>query len=292
MTAEPLPALTSGNPSAWESPLCLLVEKAIAQAPADGRRATPDAVAVSSRAQPDAREVKPADVWPGFTASASRAERHPQPTVGARIACLFSHFRFLTRMGLVVSNPCDAIERPRATQSVARGPSAGEVRRLLPLVPDTVAGTEERALLLTFILTGRRRTEVIGLTAGDISVEGRDGVLQLRRQGRQARQTRSSRPAYEALCATMADAGLELGSMPKERRSESAPSTGSGIAQSPAKLLAVLVADTEPWVRKVPARADMAATYRTAELRTSSQVARLAHEPMSARTGQLHLLII
>jgi site-specific recombinase XerD len=38
----------------------------------------------------------------------------PSPvTIGARIACLSSYFHFLIRMGLVTSNPCDLVERPR-----------------------------------------------------------------------------------------------------------------------------------------------------------------------------------
>jgi integrase len=60
----------------------------------------------------------------------------------------------------------------RASKSVARGLRADEVRRLLAVVPDTIAGRRDRAMLLFFILTGRRRTEVIGLAAGDLSVEG------------------------------------------------------------------------------------------------------------------------
>ena len=91
-------------------------------------------------------------------------------TIGARIACLSSYFRFLIRMDLATGNPCDALQRPKSVQSVARGLSADEFRRLLAVVPDTVAGRRDRALLLTFVLTGRRRSEVIGLTAGDISV--------------------------------------------------------------------------------------------------------------------------
>ena len=75
-------------------------------------------------------------------------------------------------MNIATANPCDALERPKTVQSVARGLSADEVRRLLAVVPDTVAGRRDRALLLVFVLTGRRRTEVIGLSAGDISVEG------------------------------------------------------------------------------------------------------------------------
>ena len=93
-------------------------------------------------------------------------------TVGARIACLSSYFRFLIRMNIATANPCDALERPRTVLSVARGLGADEVRRLLAVVPDTVAGRRDRALLLLFVLTGRRRAEVIGLTAGDISLEG------------------------------------------------------------------------------------------------------------------------
>ena len=46
------------------------------------------------------------------------------------------------------ANPCDALERPKTVQSVARGLSADEVRRLLAVVPDTVAGRRDRALLL------------------------------------------------------------------------------------------------------------------------------------------------
>ena len=56
-------------------------------------------------------------------------------TVGARIACLSSYYRFLIRMNVMTGNPCDALERPRTVQSVARGLGADEVRRLLSVVP-------------------------------------------------------------------------------------------------------------------------------------------------------------
>jgi integrase len=70
---------------------------------------------------------------------------------------------FLIRMGLVAGNPCDAVERPRAVQSVARGYGADEVRRLIAVVHDTIAGRRDRAILLTLVLTGGRRVEVIDL---------------------------------------------------------------------------------------------------------------------------------
>jgi site-specific recombinase XerD len=48
-------------------------------------------------------------------------------TIGARIACLSSFHRFLIRMKVVVSNPCDALERPKVMQSIARGLSAAHI---------------------------------------------------------------------------------------------------------------------------------------------------------------------
>ena len=134
-------------------------------------------------------------------------------TVGARIACLSSYYRFLIRMNLTASNPCDALERPRTTQAVARGLSADEVRRLLAVVPDTVAGRRDRALLLFFVLTGRRRSEVIALTAGDISVEGDTAFYSYRGKGGKRGRRELPRPAFEALLVTLTDADLCLADM-------------------------------------------------------------------------------
>src|ERR1035437_9939131 len=170
VTTQALPALASGDPSAWDQALyAFLIEKA------------------------------------GRTPSAT--------TVGARIACLSSFYRFLIRMGLVVANPADAVERPRAVQSVARGYGAEEVRRLLAVVPETIAGRRDRALLLTLVLTGRRRAEVIGLRAGDLSIEGATCFYSYRGKGGKRGRRELPHPAYEAIRATLPDAGKDLASM-------------------------------------------------------------------------------
>lgn len=116
-------------------------------------------------------------------------------------------------MRVATGNPCDAVERPRTVQSVAPGLDAEEVRRLLAVVPDSVAGRRDRALILMFVLTGRRRAEVIGLTAGDISVEGGTAFYSYRGKGGKRGRRELPRPAYEALCATLTDAGLSLADM-------------------------------------------------------------------------------
>src|ERR1035437_2403810 len=185
MTAQPLPALPSGAPSAWDQALyAFLIEKGNRS----GSKRTVESYSrmlwpffAERSLTPD--RVKPGDVL-GWVHGIGKSGRTPSATtVGARIACLSSFYRFLIRMGLVVANPADAVERPRAVQSVARGYGAEEVRKLLAVVPDTVAGRRDRALLLTFVLTGRRRTEVIGLTAGNISIEGETAFYSYRGKG-------------------------------------------------------------------------------------------------------------
>lgn len=150
-------------------------------------------------------------------------------TVAARIACLSSYYRFLIRMNVTASNPCDALERPRSIPSVARGLGADEVRRLLAVVPDTVPGRRDRALLLTFVLTGRRRSEVMSLTAGDISLEGEIAFYSYRGKGGKRGRRELPRPAYAALQTTLADAGLELAAMEPHGSLWQAASRPSGL---------------------------------------------------------------
>ncbi len=68
---------------------------------------------------------------------------------GARVACLSSFYRFLIRMKVVASNPCDALERPKVTQGGARGLSGEQIHRLLDVMPATPVGLRDRAIILT-----------------------------------------------------------------------------------------------------------------------------------------------
>ena len=97
-------------------------------------------------------------------------------TLGARIACLSSFYRFLIRMSLVSANPCDQLERPKATPAIPRGLTASDIKKLLEVIPDNPIGLRDRAIILTLTLTGRRRTEVLNLKAGDQIRDG-DTVL-------------------------------------------------------------------------------------------------------------------
>ena len=140
--------------------------------------------------------------------------KDPSPvTIGARMACLSSFFRFLIRMDIVGTNPCDRLERPRTSTPPARGLSAEEVRRLLAVIPDTPQGLRDRAIVLTLVLTGRRRAEVFRMTAGDLSFDNGVCYYSYRGKGGKTGRRELPRPAVDALRSALAAFGKDLGVM-------------------------------------------------------------------------------
>jgi integrase/recombinase XerC len=156
--------------------------------------------------------------------------KEPSPvTIGARLACLSSFYRFLIRMEIVASNPCDQIQRPRTSLSPPRGLSAEEIRRLLAVIPDKPTGLRDRAIILTLTLTGRRRSEVINLKAGDISQAGGLFYTYRGKGGKQGKRE-LPRPAYEAIETALAAFGKDLVTMaPNESLWPSSTNNGSGV---------------------------------------------------------------
>jgi site-specific recombinase XerD len=133
-------------------------------------------------------------------------------TIGARLACVSSFYRFLIRMKVVASNPCDALDRPRVAPGIARGLSAEQLRRLLDVVPSTPVGLRDRAIILTLVLTGRRRSEVLGLNVGDIIQEG-SAFYSYRGKGGKTGKRELPLPALEAIETWLASTGRSLATM-------------------------------------------------------------------------------
>jgi len=133
-------------------------------------------------------------------------------TIGARLACISSFFRFLIRMKIVSVNPCDEIERPRPSPAPPRGLSADEIRRLLAVIPETPEGLRDRAIALTLVLTGRRRSEILNLQAGNISTAGGLFYTYRGKGGKQAKRE-LPRPAFEAIETALAAWGKNLAAM-------------------------------------------------------------------------------
>jgi site-specific recombinase XerD len=156
--------------------------------------------------------------------------KEPSPvTIGARLACLSSFYRFLIRMEIVASNPCDQLQRPRTSLSPPRGLSAEEIRRLLAVIPDTPTGLRDRAIILTLTLTGRRRSEVINLKARDITQAGGLFYTYRGKGGKQGKRE-LPRPAFEAIRTALAAFSKDLATMaPDESLWPSSTNNGRGL---------------------------------------------------------------
>ncbi len=137
-------------------------------------------------------------------------------TIGARIACLSSFYRFLIRMEIVRANPCDKLERPKVAPSPPRGLSALDVQKLLAVVPATPVGLRDRAIILTLVLTGRRRAEVLGMKAGDLTVDGDRVYYSYRGKGGKRGRRELPRPAYDATRAALAAYGQSMADLPPD----------------------------------------------------------------------------
>ena len=134
-------------------------------------------------------------------------------TINARIACLSSFYRFLIRMGQVSANPCDQLERPRATPAPPRGLTPTDIKKLLGIIPNKPAGLRDRAIILTLTLTGRRRTEVLNLKAGDLTVEGDAVYYTYRGKGGKRGKRELPQPAYFAIKTGLAAFDKDLAIM-------------------------------------------------------------------------------
>ncbi len=152
-------------------------------------------------------------------------------TIGNRVATISSFYRFLIRMGMLTSNPCDALERPRVQPSPARGLSGDEVKKLLAVIPDTVAGRRDCAIILTLVLTGRRRSEVLNLKGEGHRTRRGACLLPVPRQGREGRPEGLPRPAFDAIRRTLEDCGKRLETMGQDESLWQAGAGPQGISQ-------------------------------------------------------------
>ena len=152
-------------------------------------------------------------------------------TINARIACLSSFYRFLIRMSLVSANPCDQLERPRATPAPPRGLTAADIKKLLGVMPGTPAGLRDRAIILTLTLTGRRRAEVLNLKAGNLTQEEQAIYYSYRGKGGKHGKRELPQPAFRAIQQALEAYSKDFSTMkPAESLWPSSADSGRGIS--------------------------------------------------------------
>ncbi len=226
-TAQTLPTVFSGTNTGWQGSLyAFLAEKQRRS----GSNRTPDSYYRTLRhffgglhKSPD--EVSPQDVF-SFAHGIGLSGREPSPvTVGARLSCLSSFFKFLIRLDLLKANPCDPVERPKPRPGAPSGLSAIQVQQLLQVIPDTVKGRRDLAIVLTLVLTGRRRSEVVNLTAGDIAFDESAAFYRYTGKGGLRGRRELPSPALSAIRRSLGDVDKDLSSM---HPSESLWQAGAG----------------------------------------------------------------
>ena len=222
-----LPTVFSGTNTGWEGSLyAFLAEKQRRS----GSNRTPDSYYRTLRhffgsLQKSPDQVSPQDVF-SFAHGVGLSGREPSPvTVGARLSCISSFFKFLIRLDLLKANPCDPVERPKPRPGAPSGLSASQVQSLLEVIPDAVKGRRDFAIVLTLVLTGRRRSEVINLTAGDVSFDESAVFYRYIGKGGVRGRRELPRPALVAIQRSLADVDMDLCSM---QPSESLWQAGAG----------------------------------------------------------------
>jgi len=99
-------------------------------------------------------------------------------------------------------------------------------------VPDTLPGRRDRAILLVFILTGRRRSEVMDLKASDITIEDSTVYYSYRGKGGKRGRRELPRPAWEAIRRTLMDCDKEIATMAPEESLWQAGARPKGLSGS------------------------------------------------------------
>jgi len=94
-------------------------------------------------------------------------------TVGRRLSCLRSFFRFLVREGLLKTNPMLLVSSPKQDKHLPSFLTEDEVTKLIEsALPKDERGLRDRAILETFYSTGMRISEIAGLNIDDIDFIG------------------------------------------------------------------------------------------------------------------------
>ena len=112
-------------------------------------------------------------------------QRPNGPSARARaLAAIRSFFKYAHRAGLLRDNPAEDIPLPKIRMGEVRALSQEECDRLLRIIatnPSPFRKIRDRAMIVTFLLTGARLQELVHLDKGDIDLH--QSTIRLHRKG-------------------------------------------------------------------------------------------------------------
>ncbi len=107
-------------------------------------------------------------------------------SLGRKLACLRSFYRFHVREGTVKKNPAEGIRSPKLPKTLPRALTKDDANVLMEFpVGQTPLSLRDRAILETLYSTGARVSEAVALNLGDLNRSG--GLVHLRGKGRKER---------------------------------------------------------------------------------------------------------
>src|SRR5688572_16392395 len=105
--------------------------------------------------------------------AALRAAGKAPASVARAVVAVRSMHRFLADEGLADHDPAADVESPRVPQSLPKALTEDEVERLLgAVVGDEPVARRDRAILEVLYGTGLRISELVGLSIGDVDLDG------------------------------------------------------------------------------------------------------------------------
>jgi integrase/recombinase XerD len=141
----------------------------------------------------------------GYVADLRAAGRRAS-SIARALSAVRSLHRFLVDEGTAETDPTGDVTAPRIPQGLPKALSEAEVTTLLDAVTGYDAGARrDRALLELLYGTGLRISEAVGLSLGDIDLEGH--VLSALGKGSKERVVPVGRLAREALEAWLSPSG-------------------------------------------------------------------------------------
>jgi|LSQX01.3.fsa_nt_gb integrase/recombinase XerC len=124
--------------------------------------------------------------------------KYERRSIARKLSALRSLFRFLVAEGLSVANPAILARLPKLAQMLPEFLYPQEMAALLAAPdPSTVLGLRNRAILELLYSTGMRRSEIVSLTLGDISMDERQ--IRVLGKGDKQRVVLFGEPAAEVL---------------------------------------------------------------------------------------------
>lgn len=143
----------------------------------------------------------------------------PGPSsVSVRLAAIRSLFDFARRVGAVTRNPADDVRRPQLPTATPKGLTPAQTRELMAAIPVTLSGHRDRAIILMAVLTGLRREELIGLRAGDLSLDNGTPMYTARTKGGKLRYRELPGVVWDAITAYLATDGRPLDTLDDDDR--------------------------------------------------------------------------